>query len=197
MINQKSAKRFAFLGVFILLIGISNIFLPRNEVEYTQSWYASLTDSLKSCDVFISGHRYPEGKVIIHESFDLEFEIGNTGDSCLAQIQVQAAAFEVSGPSGQFWLHGITNMSWNVLPKYLGDQSINVKIGDRNHRISLKVIKPTYDNLRDLISVLGWILGPLLTVPFWITKFQERKKNRGSNEKSVLYDSSGNPIENK
>lgn len=182
----------AILGLSILIIGHGIRYIP-NEVELdnTASWFMNKPDSTKTCRTFIGGYEYPYEKVIVNQSFNIHFEIFSNYDSCNANVSVLASGFEISGPTGKINVKDITDLYWNLLPKYIGSQEIIVLIDEHRHQIKLRVVESPRALQKTILEILRWFFGSILTLPWILGWFKQRKSKK---KRPTLFDSKGNPI---
>jgi hypothetical protein len=131
------------------------------------------------CTHSLQGVEVADRVLGVGHSFNLKINLNNdSAETCDARLIVEAATFDdqqktkvVSLPPGPLTLY------WNLAPKETGPQTINVDSALEQRTIGVFVRDHNYlpPHLVSASAGISAILGPILTIPWWIEFFQKRK----------------------
>ena len=105
-------------------------------------------------------------------------------ENCEVAINLNAPKFNISPNEPDLIINlpprKRATPSWILTPRQLGTFEVAVSAELSTEIVGIKVS----DNLMDLfpawVTLIGYIFGPMLTVPWWYEQWQKRKKNTNS-----------------
>lgn len=109
--------------------------------------------------------------------------------SCTAVVELNVVNFNVS-PSGsqrEVMLRPETTsaLTWVISPQQTGQYTVAITVNDAI--ITLGITVTTVLGLTaaqaQVVSVVGTLLGPMLTIPWWYEQWQKRKKEKAEEAK--------------
>jgi hypothetical protein len=194
--TQVPAKRIlaaiGFLGLGLAaLVGMTLIYLEQRARSLSLDSIVALASktTLPSCKPLISVE-LPRHVMAEGESQVLAVTLENTAtESCEVRAMINAANFVVQ-PSEEFRTSvppvgkGTTQLAWSIAPQTKGEQQLVISIASgleaRQARVSILVtdvwgFKP---RVAQFFSLLGVVMGPMLTVPYWYEKWRSREERR-------------------
>jgi hypothetical protein len=79
---------------------------------------------------------------------------------------------------------GKTTEKWTIAAKTAGNQEIVVTSGNVGITIGMKVLSNQFFGPTTMLILSGvsWVLGPMLTVPWWIDLYRRRKDKAATNK---------------
>ena len=172
------------LAILILAIGLGMLL-------YTTSQRAQSRDHKDSRSGIVMGDfplcaweaNLPQRVLSENSSQTIVINATNSADTdCQSALSLLAPGFDVSPRKEQQTVtvkpKGQGSIAWIVIPQKSGSFDIAVSDG-----IDTRVIGVTVTNVFGLtatqaqfFSVLGTLLGPMFTVPWWLDRWQKRKR---------------------
>ena len=108
---------------------------------------------------------------------------------CIGEARINAPQFN-SSPKEDVQTVKLTpekqtgEVAWIIQPREMGEQELVVDVGHHSYTFGIYVtnVMGLSPLQAEVLSYLGFFLGPMLTLPWWYGQWQERKKKKEEQE---------------
>lgn len=181
--KMKRINFFTILGTGLFFSGI--LILVSLNSNSTQSF--TIKDDTKDfiekpCDHVLEDFTSKNDRdVVINQSFNFMVNLKNNSSySCDVTVDIYATTFEVKGFKDKITLppFGEASLGWNLNPLKEGQQEIAVSANHDTGYVTFNVVNSAWEKLKNVFSIIAAFLGSALTLPFWISFYEKRRKKK-------------------
>jgi hypothetical protein len=158
-------------------------------------------DAAGSCGVFVTSEVLLARRVMSEQaSQSLTVALTNEGaDACAVAVTLAAPDFRASPPQTQLTVTAAagatTEHAWVISPLRAGDFEVAVIVGNSVTvlGISVTTVLGLTPLQAEILSLVGSVLGPMLTLPWWYERWQERRarQEQARREQAAQQDEGG------
>jgi hypothetical protein len=127
-----------------------------------------------------------------NESGSLTISVRNsTEDVCEVEVRVFAARFDLipsdTVQSATLQPDESAEITWIIIPRATGTQSIVVTVGNRSYGLYISVtdVLGLSPQLRAIFQIIGYFFGPALTFPWLYTQWKEWKERQADKQRAA------------